>query len=516
MKAQNRRSNHKLWKDSLVLKILLSLLLFVIFSCQGLLEVIAVQSTDELAKEQKYRYIANHAIREGMPKKALRPMKKILTHAQDPDQFLNTIARLYQEANEPAQALRFLQDWRKNSPEMTQHKMAQFLNWEGGFALSQQQPKPALESFEVALTLLARHNIHDDLLKASLENNRGVAELFDQGFTSSFDTALVGGNLKVHINDIHRAKAFFERSLLADPTGTVANHNLALMTKILELPSQIRVKSKGYIPNSFIEQINLNPEDLQAATKSLDSNTSNQGKHSWPEKYNEMFTLLEDKNEIVFVLDISGSMRANISKGSIVTRFESMVESVKTLVEWLPKDKKIGLLTVGGRCGEGPSVKLPVDHHNRQAIFKILKKLRPTGGTPLYDRLVSSRTLFSIEENKKTIFLASDGLESCQGNLSLCKLATQLCQQGIDVTVLSLLLDRRSSFRAQGTYQCLTIPCGGTLFGITDAESIESKTNLLQSEYYSFKVSKQDLKDGLFSPISGATAPSSSRKEIVE
>lgn len=512
MKTEKQWLSRHFFMQSLALWIVFSFLLLVISSCQGLQKSVFAPSTDRLAKEQKYRYMANHAVRNGKPPKALKSMKKVLAITDEPDKTLNALARLYMEANEPAQALRFLKRCRKTADAMTPKKKVQLLNWEGGYALSKQLPKRALELFDEGLELLAKHEIKDDLLAASLENNRGVAELFDQGFTTMLDTLLVGGNHKVHINDIHRARTFFERSLFADPTGTAANHNLALMNKILVLPRETRTRYKGYIPNSFIEQMEVSTGELLGMTESLDSMAATRKESQQQEKYAEMLQLLRDKDEILFLLDISGSMNAKVATGSVVTRFESMLNSVETLVTWLPKDKKIGLLTIGGGCGQDPIMKLPVENGNRLLILNTLKGLRPSGGTPLYDRLRQSSALFSSEGNEKTIFLASDGLESCLGALSTCELASQLCQQGINITVLSLLLDKRSSFNAYGTYQCLASPCGGALFGITDVETIESKDNLIRSDYYSFRVHKRDLMNGVFNAVSMTSTPLGKRK----
>ena len=134
----------------------------------------------------------------------------------------------------------------------------------------------------------------------------------------------------------------------------------------------------------------------------------------------------------IIVLDGSGSMWAQIDgKARITIARETLHEVLATL----PDDLELGFMTYGhrekGNCddiemliepavGTGPAIAAAADNIN------------PKGMTPISDAVRLAAEDLRFTEQKATVILITDGLETCE--VDPCALASDLEAQGIDFT----------------------------------------------------------------------------------
>lgn len=134
----------------------------------------------------------------------------------------------------------------------------------------------------------------------------------------------------------------------------------------------------------------------------------------------------------IIVLDGSGSMWAQIDgKARITIARETLHEVLSTL----PDDLELGFMTYGhrekGNCADIEMLVEPVTGAGA-AIAAAADGINPKGMTPISDavRLAAEELLFT--EQKATVILITDGLETCE--VDPCALASELESQGIDFT----------------------------------------------------------------------------------
>ena len=131
------------------------------------------------------------------------------------------------------------------------------------------------------------------------------------------------------------------------------------------------------------------------------------------------FAQNDKQSPIIFIYDASGSMWGQIKGKAKVT---IATEVLSKSVSQIPATQKVGLVAYGHRnkedCQDVEFV-VPTEIENRESIQETLKKIKPLGRTPLaYSaQLVIDKIAASNE--KATIILVTNGLESCDGNI--CK-----------------------------------------------------------------------------------------------
>jgi len=99
----------------------------------------------------------------------------------------------------------------------------------------------------------------------------------------------------------------------------------------------------------------------------------------------------------------------------------------------------------------------------------------PYGMTPLNQRLLMTPSMYSRKKNKKTVFLLSDGMDSCDESLDLCGTSSYLNDQGIDFNVFSFILETEDnlSIYAYEIYKCLVQQSNGKLFHVDKKGDIQ-------------------------------------------
>lgn len=134
----------------------------------------------------------------------------------------------------------------------------------------------------------------------------------------------------------------------------------------------------------------------------------------------------------IIVLDGSGSMWAQIEGKARITIAR---ETLASVLATLPDDLELGFITYGhrekGNCGDIETLVEPAPG-TAQAIVAAAEGINPKGMTPISDAVRLAAEELQYTEEKATVILITDGLETCE--VDPCQLASDLESKGIDFT----------------------------------------------------------------------------------
>ncbi len=168
---------------------------------------------------------------------------------------------------------------------------------------------------------------------------------------------------------------------------------------------------------------------------------------------------------IIFILDASGSMWGQINGKP---KIQIAKQVMNTLVDQLDGNMRVGLMAYGhrrkGDCSDIEML-LPVGKLDVPAMKAKINAINPKGKTPLSAAVEQAAEHLRYTEDKATVVLISDGLETCNANP--CKLAEKLAMNGVDFTVHVIGFDL--SREEQNRLKCLADKTGGLFFAASDA-----------------------------------------------
>ncbi len=174
-----------------------------------------------------------------------------------------------------------------------------------------------------------------------------------------------------------------------------------------------------------------------------------------------------DEN-VIIVLDASGSMWGQIDG---VAKIQIAREVMDGVLADLDGKAQIGVMTYGhrrkGDCGDIESL-IPVGQVNRAAYMEKINALNPKGKTPITSSVRAAAEELRFTENKATVILVSDGLETCDADP--CALARELEQAGIDFTAHVVGFDLKDEDTA--SLQCLASETGGRYLSADNADEL--------------------------------------------
>ncbi len=134
----------------------------------------------------------------------------------------------------------------------------------------------------------------------------------------------------------------------------------------------------------------------------------------------------------IIVLDASGSMWGQISGK---TKIEIARETLDTVLQSVPADRELGLIAYGhrqkGKCDD-IELLIPAAAGTGAAIASAANGLKPKGKTPLSASVKQAAEALRYTEDKATVILITDGLETC--NADPCALGSELESTGVDFT----------------------------------------------------------------------------------
>ena len=242
-------------------------------------------------------------------------------------------------------------------------------------------------------------------------------------------------HLHVHQRDLMTAQEYFEKALFLDSANHSALENYKYLTDLLssemayQRGGQSETSSNStYVGGGILSGIN------------------------WLESY----------DEIVLLLDITGSMVMEKVPCKGTTRFEVMKEMATAVYSKIPNHIPVGLGTIDGDCGKSPKNWVKAGSLSEKDFTNTLRFLIPDGTTPMIERLLRVPELFSADAKKKAIFLVSDGADTCPNRkLDICKWAEEIVLEGITIHTLSYLDPNAINATAFSDYTCLADKTGG-------------------------------------------------------
>jgi tetratricopeptide (TPR) repeat protein len=289
----------------------------------------------------------------------------------------------------------------------------------------------ARTSFQHALKW--EENGKSEELHSTVYNYLGYLDIVDQGM-SAHRKGGIYPHFHVHKRDLEKAYQAFEKAIQLNPSSISANTNLSKITSYLNTESQsinsnlsMDIGTPLGVQKAIIETIQPNLYD-----------------------------------EIIFLLDITGSMVMENVPCRGLTRFDVMKEIAAGVYDMIPDHVKVGLGTIDGDCGRTPKYWFDVEAQTRRAYRQTLRFLIPDGTTPLLERLIKVPELFSGNSARRAIFLVSDGADTCpMRKTDICEWAEKIKEEGVVIHTLSFLDPNSVNATAFSEYTCLADKTGG-------------------------------------------------------
>ncbi|MEO8758463.1 MAG: VWA domain-containing protein [Devosia sp.] len=175
-------------------------------------------------------------------------------------------------------------------------------------------------------------------------------------------------------------------------------------------------------------------------------------------------------DKAIIILDASGSMWAQIDGKS---RIEIARETLKQVLAGVPADLELGFMAYGHRSkGDCNDIEMLVDPApgTADAISAAADTLNPKGKTPLSASVKLAAEQLKYTENKATVILITDGIETC--NADPCALASALEKDGVDFTVNVVGFGLSKDQGAQ--VKCLADNTGGKYISADDEAGLKS------------------------------------------
>ncbi|WP_315837592.1 vWA domain-containing protein [Bradyrhizobium prioriisuperbiae] len=174
--------------------------------------------------------------------------------------------------------------------------------------------------------------------------------------------------------------------------------------------------------------------------------------------------------DTILVLDASGSMWGVVDGQTKISAARQAVDSI--LSKWRPADR-LGVIAYGHRSkGDCKDIELvvPVSTFDPAKIKAAVDGLNPKGKTPIADSLRAAATALRSTENKATVILVSDGIETCAPDP--CAVAAELKKAGVGFTAHVIGFDVADPL-AKNQLQCIARATGGVYLDARNASGLE-------------------------------------------
>ena len=179
-----------------------------------------------------------------------------------------------------------------------------------------------------------------------------------------------------------------------------------------------------------------------------------------------------EKPGTMLVLDASGSMWGQIDGVNKITIARDVVGEI---LSDFPADQPLGFVTYGhrerGQCSDIQTIIEPAPDTAHE-IIKIVNELNPRGMTPMTDAVIAAAQSLRHTEQKATVILISDGIETC--NPDPCAAARALADVGIDFTAHVIGFDVKGEAEALMQMQCIAEETGGRFLTADNADELSA------------------------------------------
>jgi len=180
----------------------------------------------------------------------------------------------------------------------------------------------------------------------------------------------------------------------------------------------------------------------------------------------------------IIILDASGSMWAQINGKA---RIDIARETLKDVLAGVPDTLELGFMAYGHRSkGDCNDIEMLVEPAagTADAIAGAAAQLNPKGKTPLSASVKMAAEELKYTEDKATVILITDGLETCDADP--CALATALAKDGVDfkVDVVGLALSRKEADQVR----CIADNTNGKYLSADDEDGLKTALTDVVSE----------------------------------
>ena len=175
--------------------------------------------------------------------------------------------------------------------------------------------------------------------------------------------------------------------------------------------------------------------------------------------------------DAILILDASGSMWGQVDGQTKISAARKAVDSI--LSKWKTTDR-LGLIAYGHRTkGDCRDIELvvPVGTFDAEKIRSAVRGLNPKGKTPMADSLRAAAQALRSSENKATVILVSDGIETCSPDP--CAVAAELKKSGVNFTAHVIGFDVTDP-AAKNQLQCIARATGGVYLDAQNASGLEN------------------------------------------
>jgi hypothetical protein len=331
--------------------------------------------------------------------------------------------------------------------------------------------KRAERSLDQAVVEIKRAPVPDYGFFSDLENARGYLSITARGESTDEEKDLV---CIVRPEFMYMAVDHFRDAIIYNPNNQTAKKNLdTLIQKLREadLPIPSNKYERNVPMNTSISLDSVNADSLN--DNSLIP-VLNYG--LLPNNYLLILSELQAYDEILLVLDLSGSMDDPVGWGMEASKFRVAQQLSIYVASKLRSNVFLGAVSVGKECDTSDLVlNYPIASVSRQELTTKIDAIRPYGHTPLNKRLRMTQNMFSAKQNKKLVFLLSDGMDTCGETSDLCRTAAVLAANGIDLMVFSFIFEEldTESRNAYSVYNCMVHPSKGKVLTVAQDGGVE-------------------------------------------
>lgn len=162
-----------------------------------------------------------------------------------------------------------------------------------------------------------------------------------------------------------------------------------------------------------------------------------------------------DQN-VVVVLDDSGSMSDRMRSGQAQTKMDVAKEALQTVLKDIPDDAEVGVLTLNSRA-DGSNWIIPLGPVDRQSIQLQINRIRADGGTPLGAAMkVATDALLAARQKNRygtyRLLIVTDGEASDQNLVK--QYLPDIKSRGVTTDVIGVAMSSQHSLATQvGNYR---------------------------------------------------------------
>jgi len=206
-------------------------------------------------------------------------------------------------------------------------------------------------------------------------------------------------------------------------------------------------------------------EEKQECTRSWEDEKEEETKDETKEEIEAVEPIIQ---KTLLILDGSGSMWGKLEDKS---KIEIAREVIKKTIKTFDDSIEIWLMAYGHRrMWDCKDIEILVEPKkgNSDTIAKLVDTITPTWMTPMGNSVMMAAESMQYTEQKATVILVSDGIETC--DVDLCALGKKLEESGIDFTAHVIGFDMTEEQSAG--LKCLANETGGEFMLAKDADSL--------------------------------------------